>query len=78
MRKGGLEGHIEPLGGRQAGPPGPLCPVWPVREVMKATGPGVSSGLAIGNTREVRSAEQAFRAARLVGSERSPASYWSR
>ena len=38
MRKGGLEGHIEPLGGRQAGPPGLLCPVSPVREVMKATG----------------------------------------
>jgi hypothetical protein len=27
--KGGLEGHAEPLGGGQACPPGPLCPLRP-------------------------------------------------
>ena len=46
MRKRGLEGHAEPLGGGEAYPPGPLCPSRPAREVVEATGPQVGAGLA--------------------------------
>lgn len=44
--KGGLEGHPEPLSGGEACPPGPLCSLRPAREVVEATAPQLSAGLA--------------------------------